>query len=160
MEGSVEDIIERSEPAEKVMASAQQLRKAYEKACKETRQEYKLTQNEWEVMRFLWKNPEFNSARDIADSQSVSRSLVCKSVEALEKRRLLAVQPDAEDRRYVRLYLTEEARDILRQSFFQETEFLKMVFQNVSSEEQDLFFCVLGKIRENVKRVMETESAP
>ena len=77
-----------------------------------------------------------------------------------EKNRLLAVQPDAEDRRYVRLYLTEEARDILRQSFFQETEFLKMVFQNVSSEEQDLFFCVLGKIRENVKRVMETESAP
>lgn len=158
MDRQVEDIIEQSGPTEKFILSAQQLKKAYEKACYRARKKYGLTQNELEVMHFLWKNPDFNSAKDIADSRAISRSLVCKSVESLEKQGLLTVQNDREDRRYLRLYLTGPAREIMDQAFRQENEFLNVIFKGITPEEQDVFFHILGKIRENVRAAVEVDT--
>ncbi|MEG0780823.1 MAG: helix-turn-helix domain-containing protein, partial [Oscillospiraceae bacterium] len=65
-----------------------------------------LSRPEADVLLFLHNNPQYNTARDVAEYRGVSRAYVSRAVELLLGRGLLRVEVHPTDRRYQLLGLT------------------------------------------------------
>ena len=83
----------------------QRIKHCYGALCRDVELAYGLTRNEIDVLLFLANNPGCDTARDIVELRGLSKSHVCKSVDALTRRGWLAGAQDARDRRCVRLRL-------------------------------------------------------
>ncbi len=59
------------------------LKKVYEKMFYSLTKEFELTQNEIDVLLFLYNNSLLNTARDIARYRAMSKSMISKSVDSL-----------------------------------------------------------------------------
>ena len=95
---------------EKYLYSRGKGKKRYDAVFKELARKNGLTQNEVDVILFLANNPSFDTARDIVEYRSMSKSHVCKSVESLSQKGLLSGRQDEEDRRVTHLLLTSVGR--------------------------------------------------
>lgn len=155
VDGRRDSISEEFSSGEAFSISSQKIRKIYEKMWMKTRKAYGLTQNEIDVLLFLKKHPNIDTAADIASCCSLSRSLVCKSVEALLRIEYLVVLTDKQDRRYLHLKLTDQAIQVLRELETRHTQFWEALMRDISQEEILLFKQVLCKMRRNLERVEE-----
>ena len=155
VDGRRGSISEEFSSGEDFSISSQKIRKIYERMWMKTRKTYGLTQNEIDMLLFLKKHPNIDTAADIASCCSLSRSLVCKSVEALLKIHYLVVQTDKQDRRYLHLKLTDQAIQVLKELETRHARFWEVLMTDVSQEEILIFKKVLGKMRGNLEKVEE-----
>lgn len=130
--------------------SFQKIKKCYEKMYADVRRSYNLTQNEIDVLIFLKRHPGLDTAGEIAGGQSLSRSLVCKSVESLLDNQYLIAEEDREDRRYLHLKLTDKAEDILRELLQVREDFWSILKKNIGREEMDVFLRVFDQMKLNL----------
>ena len=85
-----------------------QSQKAYGKQLEPVCRKWDLTRSEVDVLLFLYNNPEYDRAADIVTRRGMTKSHVSMSVASLADRNLLQRSASAEDRRTVRLRLTED----------------------------------------------------
>lgn len=155
-----ESMYRRLSVGEAFIISSQRMKKVYEKMWADTRKVYGLTQNEIDVMLFLRNHEELDTAADIARYRSMSRSQVCKSVEDLVDTGYLLTIPDQQDRRYLHLKLTKEAADVLKELQRLREWFWQEIQKDISGQEQEIFLCVLSKMRRNLEEILpKAESA-
>ena len=62
------------------------LKKVYEKMFYQLTEELQLTQNEIDVLLFLYNNSPLDTARDIARYRAMSKSMISKSVDSLYRK--------------------------------------------------------------------------
>lgn len=141
----------QSQNDENFIISFQKVKKYYEKMYTGVRKSYGLTQNEIDVLIFLKKHPDMDTAGEIACHQSLSRSLVCKSVESLLDNQYLIAAEDKEDRRYLHLKLTEYADTILLKLLQVREDFWLILKKNIGREEMDVFLRVFDQITLNLE---------
>lgn len=98
-------------------------------------EKYKLTQNEVEVLIFLYNNPELNTSKDIVKYRWTSKSLVCKSVRSLLDNEYLDPAADYDDGRVMRLIMPEKTREIAKDLAEKEKEFYDLVFAGITDKE-------------------------
>ena len=98
-------------------------------------EKYKLTQNEVEVLIFLYNNPELNTSKDIVKYRWTSKSLVCKSVRSLLDNEYLDPAADYDDGRVMRLIMPEKTREIAKDLAEKEKEFYDLVFAGITDTE-------------------------
>ena len=98
-------------------------------------EKYKLTQNEVEVLIFLYNNPELNTSKDIVIYRWTSKSLVCKSVRSLLDNEYLDPAADYDDGRVMRLIMPEKTREIAKDLAEKEKEFYDLVFAGITDKE-------------------------
>lgn len=153
-DGKQDIIFEEFRSGENLIISSQKIRKIYEKMWIRTRKTYGLTQNEIDVLLFLKRHPAMDTAVDIASCCSLSRSLVCKSVENLLKKNYLAVHTDPHDRRYLHLELTQEAKKVLTELAELGDEFWTILQKGIKEDEMDMFLKVLKKMRNNLESIV------
>ena len=72
------------------MRMIQQIRRRYAESLRPLERRWMLTGNEIDVLLFLANNPGYDTARDAVEMRGLSKSHVCKSVDALTKRGWLA----------------------------------------------------------------------
>jgi len=153
MSDSGEHLIQKLSSYEDFFVISQRIKKTYDKMWTDVRKEYELTQNEIIVLLLLKNNPDLDTSADIAEYCSLSRSLVCKSVEELMKNGYLLVKTDRKDRRYQHLILTSNADKVLSKLQQMRERLWSIQKEGITEEEIDAFYLVLLKMRRNLEKV-------
>lgn len=115
-----------------------------------------LTQNELDVLLFLYNNPSLNRAADIVACRGIAKSHVSLSVANLERRKLLLRCFEPTDRRTAHLKLTEQGNTIAQEGHDIQLRFFSQVNKGVTEAEFDVWRKVTQKVCENVKNLDET----
>ena len=115
--------------------------------------EYELTSNQIDVLYFLLRNKNYNTAKDIVEFIGVSKGLVSRSVDELIKKDYLYVKEDETDRRKMRLFLTESGKSIVKKIDKYDHEFLAKITNGISPDEIQTHLRIAKKISENLKNL-------
>lgn len=126
------------------------LRKLYKKTFEELGEKFQLSQNEIDVLLFLHNNAPLDTARDIARYRAMSKSMISRSVTALEKKDYIYSEPDQEDKRCLHLRISSNARVLIEELSGAQKEFLGKLNENISREESRAVEIVLNKLHENI----------
>lgn len=128
-------------------------KKKYALAMEPVCRQWDLTKNELDVLLFLHNNPEYGRAADIVTHRGMTKSHVSLSVSNLEDRGLLTGREDPEDRRAVRLVLSEEARAIAEAGREYQIRFFTAMFDGLSREEVEQLRSLMERICDNIDRM-------
>lgn len=128
-------------------------RKGYSRVMEPICSQWDLTRNELDVLVFLYNNPEFNRAADVASRRGMAKSHVSLSVNSLEAKGLLRRSEDPRDKRTVRLELTGEAEYIARQGREAQKAFFTRIYAGVTGEELAAWAAASEKISRNINEL-------
>lgn len=124
--------------------------KAYETFCQLVCKKYQLSQTSFDVLMFLANNPEYNTARDICEIRGIRTGIASVAVDLLVKNGYLLRQPDANDRRIIRLVLTEKSNKIVQSGRMIQREFGAQLTAGISEDEMAAYMKTAQKFRENI----------
>ena len=88
-----------------ILVNLQRVKKIYELMLKRVTKVYSMTKNEIDVLLFLANNEGYDTAKEIVELRSLSKSHVCKSIGSLSERGFLLEEKDERDKRCVHLKL-------------------------------------------------------
>jgi MarR family transcriptional regulator for hemolysin len=128
-------------------------RKGYSRVMEPICQQWDLTRNELDILLFLYNNPDFDRASDVAARRGMAKSHVSLSVATLESKGLLLRRPDPEDRRAVHLQLLGEAEDIARQGREAQIAFFTKIYAGLTEEEIAVWIRAAEKVSANIARL-------
>ena len=137
--------------------NGQQFKRVYEKKCEPLMKKYDLRKIELDVLFFLYSYETCDTAKDIVNRKCLSKAHVSKAIENLTDRRFVMTRSDNQDRRCVRLMITEEARPVLTEMEALWYELERCMYRNVSAEEQSTFTSILNKIIGNINTILGEE---
>ena len=135
------------------MHSAAKAKKTYEGIFHEIAKAERLTQNEIDVLLYLWNNPGYDTARDIVNYRMISKSHVCGAVDRLTERGYLSGRQEAADRRKVHLKIEPSAEEVVRRLAEVQMQFINGLFDGVTEDEQAMFEKILEKMGQNMEGV-------
>lgn len=128
-------------------------RKGYSRVMDPICQQWDLTRNELDVILFLYNNPDYDRASDVASRRGMAKSHVSLSVSSLESKGLLRRRADPADRRAVHLELLGDARDIAIQGRAAQTEFFGQIYAGLTVEEIAVWSRVAEKVSKNIAQM-------
>ena len=127
------------------------LKKVYRHLCQETIKKHHLTMMEFDIIMFLYNNPDLDGAKDIVNKKGFIKSQVSMTIETLVKKNLITVEQDENDKRKNHLKLLENTNEIIKDGKDILNQFNNIVFQNISKEEKDVFHMIMMKIHQNME---------
>lgn len=140
---------------EKFLFDAVKVEKLYRNCVKEAASDYQLTPNEICVLLFLRRYaPEWDTATDIVQKQGISKALVARSVDSLQRRGFILGERDDNDRRIVHLHLCGEGSSIAQQLYQAGCRVAERLRQGVTEEEMHLVQNVMEKMQRNLDDVL------
>lgn len=95
------------------------------------------------------------TANELAKIMGCTRQNVKEILNSLEKKQLIRLVVDENDKRKQRVYLTENALLMSDKYRAKETEFMKQLYAGISDEEIDLAYGIITRIEDNLKRMKE-----
>lgn len=119
------------------------------------REKYDLRKVDIEVLYYLSKCGDRNTPTDIKDGSMLTKSHISQSVDMLQKRNLLELIPDSNDRRCVHLALTEQARAVVEDINKVWADLNRIVLDGVTEEEKQIFRRVSAKISDNMDQALQ-----
>ncbi len=132
------------------------LKKVYEKMFYYLTVELHLTQNEIDVLLFLYNNNSLNTASDIARYRAMSKSMISKSVDSLYRKGYLSYEADKTDRRCIYLIIQPAATPIMKKLYAVQQEFFAVLSCNITEKENEVMETVLNKMYQNIVDQYET----
>ena len=128
-------------------------RKGYTKMMEPICSQWDLTRNELDVLLFLYNNPGFDRAADVALHRGMAKSHVSLSVNTLESKGLLKRHMDPADRRTIRLALTGDALYIAQQGREAQKVFFTRIYAGITEEEMAVWAAATEKITQNINNL-------
>ncbi len=108
-----------------------------------------MTRVQWTALYYLGKCDGI-SQKELAEKMNIKSSTVARLIDRMENDKLVIRSEDPEDRRAVKLVLTEKGKD-LREKLLPEGEKMSKVFANgLTDEEIEIFLKVINKMVENI----------
>lgn len=138
-----------------LLLNGQKVKKIYAMLVKPIMRTYHVTQNELDVLLFLVNNAPLDTAKDITELRSLSKSHVCKSIESLCSRGFLATEQDHSDRRCVHLKVLPPAYPIVTAMQDVQQTFIRSLYQGVTESEQQTLERIFHQISCNIERMLE-----
>ncbi len=126
-------------------------KKLYEKYCFEVDKKYGFTRNEGEVLHHIYLYGGESTAKAIVEQKWISKSQVSKSVEKLAEMGYISTIPDENDRRVIRLKLTDKAMPAVKEFEKATSEFLAQLFCRLNDDEVIELNRLLSKLTGNIK---------
>ena len=117
---------------------------------RQTISSYKLSPNEIDILGFLDIQNELDTASDILEAFEISKSLVCRSVDSLIKRKYIDTFKDDKDKRITHLKLRDEAKPIVTTLRSNRDKIIKDLVKDISDDDIRTFNYVLNKMRFNL----------
>jgi DNA-binding MarR family transcriptional regulator len=90
------------------------------------------------------------SQQDLARKLLVGRSNISMLIPQIEKRNLIERRPDNDDKRVLRLFLTDKGREITRAALDIELKIIEMSMSTSSTDECNLVGDVMNRMIENM----------
>lgn len=119
------------------------------------REKYDLRKVDVEVLYYLSKCGERNTPTDIKTDSMLTKSHISQSVDMLQKRNLLELTPDYNDRRCVHLTLTEQAKAVVEDINKAWDDLNRIILDGVTEEEKRTFCRIAAKIGANMDRALQ-----
>ena len=133
----------------RMLQFSQQLKKFYAKQFIPLIQKSRLSMRELDVLLFLANNPDYDTARDIAEFRSLAKSQVSQAVELLAAEGLLLRTPDTADRRVVHLTITQEGAPIAKEAQKIQARCGQHLFAGLSAEQMQQLHTILEIVLHN-----------
>lgn len=141
-----------------LFADAVRLEKVYKRFFQSAVEEYRFTPNEVAVLLFLSQNaPEQDTATDIAQARGISKALVARSVDRLQRCGMLEGVRDGRDRRVIHLRLCGEGPRAAERLQENGRFVAEKMQQGISDREIQLVHEVMAKMQRNLDALLESK---
>lgn len=135
-----------------ILIFAQKCRRVYEKKCIGIMKKYDLRFSDLDILYHISIAGDRNLAKNLV-SKGMSKANVSMSVENLKRKSLINLEEDEEDRRCLRINLTEDADPILEEVRAVKEEINNIIFQGINEEER----ATLGRVRARMEKNIQKE---
>lgn len=126
--------------------------KEYRKITFKSIEGYGLTPSEIDILMFLFNNAPLDTAKDISKYKGISKGLVCRSVESLNKRGLISTVVDKKDRRIIHLVLNDNAWEIVDKLKISKDTFINRILEGIEEEDVQIFIKTINSMVDNINR--------
>lgn len=133
------------------LLSIYEMKKTYQKNFQSISKQYHLTQNEIDVLLFLYNNPNFNRASDITKYRSLTKSHVSMSIENLTKRNIIIKNSDSNDQRVTLLAIAPQADTMMQQIQKTQQAFIQRILKNIDEEDLEIFKNIWQMLIQNLR---------
>ena len=120
-------------------------------------EKYQLRQLEYDILMFLYNNPEYNTAADIVRVRKSTKSHVSTSLKVLENRGFIERRVDKDNKKRVTIHLLQMANEVIEDGIWAQKEFAQDMFEGLSEEEIRVFMNVFQKVYDNAERMILNE---
>lgn len=120
-------------------------------------EKYQLRQLEYDILMFIYNNPEYNTAADIVRIRKSTKSHVSISLKVLEDRGFIERRVDKDNKKHVTIHLLQLANKVIEDGKWAQNEFAQDMFEGLSEEEIKVFMNVFQKVYENAERMISNE---
>ena len=110
-----------------------------------------LTQMEYNILMFLYNNPQLSTAADIVKFRNLTKSHVSVSVKSLQEKGLIRGEYLPGNRRDVHLRLCPQAQPIVESGRQAQEHFGRRLMQGFSPEEEAQLMDYMTRIHNNLK---------
>lgn len=107
-----------------------------------------ITRVQWIALFYLGQDEYFNQ-NELAMKMKITRSSITRLIDRMEKEGYVKREKELNDRRITRLFLTEKGIKLREILIPEDEKFNRIILQNISSEELNIFKRVLKKMEEN-----------
>ena len=111
---------------------------------------FDVTAEQWTVLSSLWEAEGVHQSL-LAEKTAKDRHNITRILNLLEKGGLVRREPDSQDRRRQRIYLTETGKALKPRLVRIVTGFLEQAFSGMTQEDLDSLIQILGQIRTNLE---------
>lgn len=127
----------------------------YERLTRLVCDQYELTQMEYDILMFLYNNPQYNTAADIVKVRKSTKSHVSTSLKLLEDRGLVEKKQSEDNKKHVEIFLLDSAQEIVQAGLDVQKEFVNNMFQGLTAEEMVMCKRVFRKICNNAENQLK-----
>ena len=118
---------------------------------------YELTQMEYDILMFLYNNPQNNTAAEIVKIRKSTKSHVSTSLKNLENKKLVERKQSEENKKHVEIFLLDKAELIVEEGINAQKQFAQNVLSGLTEEEKDMCIRVFDKICNNAEEHLRGE---
>lgn len=126
----------------------------YSRAFAKFGEKYDLTQLDMDILLSLKIHPEWDTARDICTMRCIAKSNASNSLRGLERRKLVSITIDSENKKIHRLAITEEGEALARELFRIQQLCLEQMREGVTDEELRQVDNVVRRVDENIRKAL------
>ena len=130
----------------------------YELLSRKVCDEYGLTQMQYDILMFLYNNPQHNTAADIVKIRKSTKSHVSTSLKGLEDRGLIKRLQSVENKKHIEIVLLENAMPIIEDGIKAQKDFVSNVLSGLTNEEKRICMSVFDKICRNADEYLKNYS--
>lgn len=130
----------------------------YELLSSKVCDEYGLTQMQYDILMFLYNNPQHNTAADIVKIRKSTKSHVSTSLKGLEDRGLIKRLQSVENKKHIEIVLLEKAMPIIEDGIKAQKDFASNVLSGLTNEEKRICMSVFDKICHNADEYLKNYS--
>lgn len=130
----------------------------YELLSSKVCDEYGLTKMQYDILMFLYNNPQHNTAADIVKIRKSTKSHVSTSLKGLEDRELIKRLQSVENKKHIEIVLLENAMPIIEAGIKAQKDFASNVLSGLTNEEKRICMSVFDKICRNADEYLKNYS--
>lgn len=131
-----------------------QFQTLYNRKIEALRSEYHLRKIDIDILYFLHKSGERNTAKDIHNLNLFNKGHISQSVDRMTKQQLIHTVQDSRDRRCVHLMLTDKADAIVSQVINLRKQMYNIILNEVTEGERKILLQVSEKVNQNMKNAL------
>jgi DNA-binding MarR family transcriptional regulator len=109
-------------------------------------------------MMFLANSEGLKSASEIAQYKNISKGLIARSVDSLSEKGYLTADRDKNDRRLVRLQLTEKSGEIVERIRRCRKDFVEELHKDIPEEDLEILHRTASIMNQNVESFLYKSS--
>ena len=118
-------------------------------------EKYQLRQMEYDILMFLYNNPQHNTAADIVRIRKSTKSHVSTTLKVLEEKGFIEKETAADNKKHVNLLLTDSANELIQDGIRVQKQFAEDMLRGLTKEEIALCKQVFQKICDNAERCIK-----
>lgn len=127
----------------------------YEMLTASTCDKYNLKKKEYDILMFLYHNPEYNTAADIVRIRKSTKSHVSTALKVLEERGYITKKTSSSNKKRVELYLEDSATEIVKEGLDVQNQFAHDMLQGLTEDEIKVCKNVFEKICRNAEECIQ-----
>ena len=123
----------------------------YELLSGEVCDRYELTQMEYDILMFLYNNPQHNTAAEIVKVRKSTKSHVSTSLKKLENKGLVERIQSKDNKKHIEIVMLDKAELIVEAGINAQKQFAQNVLSGLTEEQKLMCINVFDKICNNAE---------
>lgn len=129
----------------------------YESLSKSIYEKYNLTKMEYDILMFLYNNPQFNTAADIVKVRKSTKSHVSIALKDLEKKGMIERRQNPNNKKIIEIFLLEKAKKISDEGMNLQKRLMHNLLDGFSDDEKKMCKIMFDKIAANAESYLKKQ---